>query len=341
MARDTRSFKYQKRSKEDVRTRANMRGGNFDSFIKPEYKMYKVRDGKNLIRIMPPTWDDAKHYGFDIYVNYGIGADNQSYLSLSKMKGEADPIADARKQAEREGDKDLAKALRANQRILMWIIDRQDEDEGPQLWAAPFTVDKDIANVSFDEDTKEVVFIDDPENGCDVRFHKEGEGMLTKYPGAKIKLLKPSPLCEDEKLQDEWLEYVQENPIPDCLNYYDAEYIASVFDGQVRGKDEEIDEKPRRRKPTEDEEDPDEKPRRRVAKPAEDEEDENPTGRRGRRALVDSDDHEDDNQEEKPSRRSRLKPEPEEESEEEPEEKPKPSLRDRLRARRQPAEDED
>ena len=64
--REERSFKYHRRSKEDVKARANMRGGGFDSFIKPEFKRYKVRDGKNMVRILPATWEKPKHYGFDI-----------------------------------------------------------------------------------------------------------------------------------------------------------------------------------------------------------------------------------------------------------------------------------
>ena len=113
---EQRSFKYKARTKEDVKSRANMRGGNFDSIIKPQYKVYKVKEGKNLIRILPPTWEDAKHYGYDLYVNYGIGADNQSYLSLSKMKGEKDPLQEAKRAAESEGDKETAKALSPTQR---------------------------------------------------------------------------------------------------------------------------------------------------------------------------------------------------------------------------------
>src|SRR5882672_7315340 len=135
---NNRRFTYTQRTKEDIKERANSRGGSFDSFIKPQYKMYKVREGKNVVRILPPTWEKPKHYGFDIWVNYGIGADNQSYLSLSKMKNQKDPIAEARTVASREGDDNLARALQARQRILMWVIDRQAEDEGPQLWAAAF-----------------------------------------------------------------------------------------------------------------------------------------------------------------------------------------------------------
>jgi hypothetical protein len=240
---ERRSFQYQKRSKDDVKERANAQGGGFDRFIKPSYKTYKVRDGKNLIRVLPPTWEGAKHYGYDIYVNYGIGVDDQSYLSLSRMLSKPDPLAEARRAAEREGNQELAKQLNPTQRVLMWLIDRLNEDEGPQLWAAPFTVDKALANISFDEDTREVIYIDDPEEGCDVRFYREGQGLKTKYDGSKMKLLKPTPLHEDSALMNEWLDYVSENPIPDCLNYYDYDHILSVYDGQTsnkaKGKDED------------------------------------------------------------------------------------------------------
>ncbi len=89
-------FQYARRTVDDVKERANKRGGNFDSIYKSSFKVYKVREGKNMLRILPPTWEKPKHYGFDIWVNYGIGADNQSYLSLSKMKNQKDPIAEAR-----------------------------------------------------------------------------------------------------------------------------------------------------------------------------------------------------------------------------------------------------
>src|SRR6204780_3450159 len=146
MARDTKpKFNYRQRSVDNVKERANMRGGDFDSLIKSKYKVFKPKDGKNLVRIMPPTWDDAKHYGFDVWVNYGIGVDNQSYLSLSKMKGEKDPLAETKHVADKDGDKDMAKALKPRQRIGMWVVDRNAEEEGPQLLLAPFSVEKSLA----------------------------------------------------------------------------------------------------------------------------------------------------------------------------------------------------
>jgi len=344
MAKSERSFNYQKRSREDVKARANMRGGGFDSYIKQEFKRYKVRDGKNMVRILPATWEKPKHYGYDIFVNYGIGADNQSYLSLSKMDAEGeygkDPLAAARKEAQREGDDDTAKALAPRQRVLVWVIDRLDEDEGPQLWDIPFSVDKDFVNLCLDEDTKEVVYPDDPEEGHDLRFYKEGSGLNTKYPGGRMKLMDAAPLHEDQDVQDEWLGFVKDNPVPDCLQYYDADAISAAFDGQVRGKDED-EEKPKRRGHDDDE---DEKPKsKRKAADDDDEppfeEDEKPK----RKARAEP---EDDDEPKKPSRRQRVTEEAEDEPDEKPKRKaaaedddetdeaPKKSLRERLAERR-------
>ena len=279
-----RSFRYKPRTKEAVKERANMKGGGFDGIFKPQFKKYKMRDGKNIIRVLPPTWEGANHYGYDIWINYSIGADNSAYLSLSKMKNEADPLAEARREADREGDEKLAKELQPRQRVCMWIIDRQDEDEGPQIFDAPFTVDKALANLSLDEDTKEVTMIDDPDNGCDFRFYKEGSGLKTDYDASKMKLLKPSPLSDDEKLQEEWLGYVNENPIPECLQFYDYDHIAGVFNGTSKSKkdedddDEDTPKKRTRGRVTDDDED--EAPKAKRKAPVDDDEDEAPAKRK-------------------------------------------------------------
>jgi hypothetical protein len=329
MAKAERGFRYEKRSREDVKARANMRGGGFDSYIKQEFKRYKVRDGKNMVRILPATWEKPKHYGYDIFVNYGIGADNQSYLSLSKMGVEdeygKDPLVAARKEAQREGDEDTAKALAPRQRVLVWVIDRLDEDEGPQLWDIPFSVDKDFVNLCLDEDTKEVVYPDDPEEGHDLRFYKEGSGLNTKYPGGRMKLQDASPLHEDADVQGEWLDFVKENPVPDCLQYYDADAISAAFDGQVRGKDEDAEEKPKRR--GRDDDDEDEKPRSKREAADDDDEDDKPKKPSRRERVQESDD---DEPEEKPKRKAVA-----EDDDGEPEnEAPKKSLRERLAERR-------
>jgi len=336
MAKEQRSFRYEKRSKDSLKERANMKGGNFDTYIKPKFKQWKPKDGKNLIRILPPTWKKADapwqstaHYGLDIYVNFNIGADNQSYLSLSKMQQGDDPLAEARREAQKEGDKDLAKALNPSQRILYWIIDRLDEDEGPLLWAAPFTFDKSLSNLCIDEDTKEVMFIDDPEEGCDVRFYKEGTGLTTKYDPSKMKVLKESPIHEDEEIQADWLDFITDNPLPETLNFYSYDHINGTFNGQAGRKEDDDDEKPvRSRRAKEPDDDEDEKPARskRRADP-EDEPEEKPA--RSRRKA-----EPEDEPEEKPAR-SRRRADPEDEPDDEPDEKPA-----RSRRRAEPEDDE-
>lgn len=368
--KEERGFRYVKRTKDDLKERANMKGGNFASLFKTKYKQWTPKDGKNLIRILPPTWDDARHYGMDIFINYSIGADNEKYLSLSKHGKGADPLEEARREAQREGDKELAKALSPNQRILYWIIDRNDEDEGPILWAAPFTFDKSLSNLCIDEDTKEVIFLDDPAKGRDVRFYKEGTGLLTKYDPSKMKLLAESPICDDEGLENEWLDFIQDNPLPDVLNFYSYEHIKNTFDGQAgrKDEDEETEEKPARRRAAVEEDEPKPRGRQHVSHRAsdpEDEPDEKPVRRgprrdqeldpddeseekpvaRGRRVAIDPDDEpeekpvrrraaavaDDEEDESPPSTRRTTKSEPEEGS---------GSLRERLARRRRSGDDD-
>lgn len=318
--KEERGFRYQKRTKDDLKERANMKGGNFDTYIKPKFKQWKPKEGKNLIRILPPSWGDARHYGLDIFVNFNIGADNQSYLSLSKHEKGADPLAEARREAQKEGDKDLAKALNPSQRILYWIIDRNDEDEGPILWAAPFTFDKSLSNLCIDEDTKDVMFIDDPAKGRDVRFYREGSGLKTTYDPSKMKVLPASPIHDDEGLENEWLDFIADNPLPEVLNFYEYDHIKGMFDGQAGSRDDD-DEKParsKRRVADDDDDKPVARSKGRAKPEAEDDDDEEPTPRkRGPRRDQDPEDAEDED--DKPVARSRRRADPEEDDE--PEEK--------------------
>jgi hypothetical protein len=232
-----RRFQYKPRDPNVVKTRATQRGSDFDSIFKEGLKIFKPKEGKNTIRILPPGWEGADHYGYDAYINYGIGINDQAYLSLSEMRKEADPLHEARRKAERAGDKELADSLRPTKRVMMFLIDRTAEDEGPQLWPAPWTVDKAFCSLSIDDESGAALPVDDPDEGHDIRFYKEGTGRTTKYPAERMRILKPSKLSENERLAEEWLEQIAENSIPECLNFYDYDHIAAAFDGHVRESD--------------------------------------------------------------------------------------------------------
>jgi len=231
-------FKYVSRPREKW-TEAKSTTGGFDTPIKSQFKVYKVKDGKNMIRILPPTWENPDHYALTIYVNYNIGPDRGTYLSLSKMIGKPDPVAEARERARQAGDEKLAQDLGWRERRLMWVIDRNAEEEGPQLFICPATVDASIVNLCADEDTRELIEIDNPDEGRDVRFYREGQGLKTKYDAAKMRIMPASPLHRDPSIQAEWLGYAIENPVPGCLQYYDYDHIAAAFGGNLTPRDDD------------------------------------------------------------------------------------------------------
>lgn len=242
----SRSYEYHTRSVDDAEERGAMGNQDFDKLLKPGSKLFKVRDGDNRVRIMPPTWEGAKHYGLDVWVHYGVGPDRQSYLCLRKhgAEGERCPICDERDEVRGDNDADekYVKELEAKRRVLVYLVDRDDERSGEQAWFMPQSLDKDIVKISIDKDTREVLPIDHPEDGYDVTFEKSGKGVNTKYDGVAI-ARRSSPLGKRQ-----WLENAMDNPLPDQLKVFDGEHIAKVFgargpqrDSRDRGRDRDDD----------------------------------------------------------------------------------------------------
>lgn len=195
--------------------------------------MYKPGDGANIIRIMPPTWQDADHFGLDIYVHYEVGPDNPSYLCLEKMKGEPCPICEERARATKDNDSEYADKLKPAKRVLVYLIDRDNERDGPKIWSMPWTIDRDLCKLVVDRRSGEVLPIDDPEKGYDIEFDRTGKGTHTKYVGLAI------ARRESDIGKPEWLDFVVDNPLPDQLQFYDYDHIAKQFGGQgsSRGDD--------------------------------------------------------------------------------------------------------
>ena len=222
-------YEYHARDDESAKKRATQGGGDFDRLLIDGVKGWKPNDKDNRIRILPPTWPGAKHFGLDVYVHYGVGPDRNSYLCLNKMKGLPDPIAEEyailKRDARNDADDKAAKELSPKPRVLVYLIDRDHEKDGVQAWMMPAGLDKDIVKVSIDKDTGEVLPIDHPDDGYDVSFEKNGQGMTTKYEGVAI-ARRSSPLGRSE-----WMEYAVDNPLPDQLNFYSYEHIAGVFNG--------------------------------------------------------------------------------------------------------------
>jgi len=232
-------FKYRGRSIDTINQRATQTAGAFDSYTNAKFPKFKVSDGDNEIRIMPLTWNDVDtwgdNWGIELWVHHSIGPDNNAYLCLKKMKGQDCYLCDA--QAEHAHDDDaedqdsLARKLKPTRRILAWLVDRKKEKDGPVLWAMPWTLERDIQGRCKNKKTGEPILIDHPSSGYDVSFNKTGKERLTKYVSVDISR-EPSPLSDDGKTKKKWLEFIEQNPLPDTLCFYDNDYIEKMFRGK-------------------------------------------------------------------------------------------------------------
>lgn len=243
-------FVYQPRDTEKIQQRATRRISGGESYFSEHVKFFTPREGDHEIRILPPTWPDAEHFGIDVWLHYGIGPDGGSYLCPQKMNGEPCPMCEERARAQKEGEDDLANALASRPRVAFYLIDRRDARSGPKVWSSPPRTEKEICAQAHDKKTRSFVNLDDPsEDGYDVSFTVEGTGMHTRYTSIKVDR-SPSPLSDDSDLADQWLEQINEHPLSDCLVFFDYDHLKNVLEGGVRvdpkgDKKEERDTKPR------------------------------------------------------------------------------------------------
>jgi len=181
-------FTSKRRTREQVEKAARSSSRNRDFMFSDSFKMFKPRDNKNKIRILPPTWDDSDDFGLPIFVNYEIGPDNNTYLSLHEMKGVDDPIFEERQRALKAGDEAYANSLLPRKRILCWLIDRKAEDEGPQLWPMPFSLARQLNQMSLGDDTGEASRPISP-NELGKKRPSDVEGLTMDDPRAQEQML--------------------------------------------------------------------------------------------------------------------------------------------------------
>lgn len=233
-------FKYHPRGGEAIQRRAEQQGGQFDSIFKDGVDKWRPKDGENVIRILPPTWEDHDHYGLDIWIHGYVGPDRSTYLCPQKMNNEPCPICKAERDAKAEGEEDEAKQLKPRRQVAVWIIDRGDEAPMPKLFTMSWSMDRDIASLCHNKRTGKVLLIDHPDEGYDISFTRTGKGLNTRYIGMAVDR-ESSSIVDDEGDQEKILEYIQENPIPDLLNFYDSDYLGKVIEGGAGERDEELD----------------------------------------------------------------------------------------------------
>lgn len=231
-------FDYEKRQYEDVQERATQRGGDFDSWLKQGVTLFKPKEGLNTVRFIPIPGKIARelgirHYGMNVFIHYNVGGDKNSYPCLDSMKGQPCPCCDYRKQLEHDrAPKEEIKEVAARKNVIVWVIDRDEERAGPKLWPMTWTIDKEFSQLSLASDDRSYLPIEDPNDGYDVSFRREGTGLSTKYTG-KLIARNVSYLMRDEREQASVLRFVEENPLPDVVQYYTAEEMDATLNGRA------------------------------------------------------------------------------------------------------------
>jgi gp32 DNA binding protein like len=222
------AFQFKRRTQEAVESRASQQGGGFDSFLKDEYRSFKI-NSDNSIRILPrDAREDADHYGQDVWVHYNVGPERGSVICPYKMANEPCPVCEEHAKAERRGDdEDTLRQLKASRRVLVWLIDRKNEEQGPVLWAMPWTVDRDISKACKDRETGSFYFPEDPQEGYDVYFDRSGTPPRVEYGGFQ---LSRKPNSVSEKI----LEFISQNPLMETLRFRGYDEIKMMFEGASR-----------------------------------------------------------------------------------------------------------
>jgi hypothetical protein len=218
---------------------AENRGGGFDNFYKEGTKLFKPHKGANLVRILPPGWSKPKHYGFPVYVHGNVGPNNRQYLCLLPQNNPGSPhkrcpVCDALYDLGTRATQQDRTDLKPKLAYLYYVVDRDAEKEGVQVWRTSGRSNSEIAVQSMDRRNRAVLNITHPDKGYDVEFTRVGEGRTqTRYHGFMV-MRESSPLSDSDKRQEQWLDYVYDNPLPDILVFHKPERIEEEFYGRAR-----------------------------------------------------------------------------------------------------------
>ena len=242
MARSSeRRYDYTPASYEDTVDRAERRGSMFDSLLK-DAKIYKSKQGANLLRILPQGWkSDKNHYGLTVWIHGDVGPDDRRYLCLRENPSspyKRCPICEELYRLGSRATPEDKAQLRPKPNVMFYVIDRDNERDGVQVWMTSPKSDTELAAQSTNRRTKAAIDVVNPDKGYDLEFVRTGSGRnTTRYGGFRF-AWDPSPLSDDERQMDQWLAVAFEKPLPELLNFYPPEHIERVFYGHEKSEDD-------------------------------------------------------------------------------------------------------
>jgi hypothetical protein len=237
---------YEAPSYQEATEVSERRTSQYDSIIKPTGpKFFKARPNNNTIRILPPTWAGAKHYSYEAKVHNDVGAQKQQYICLDQNEMAPErgcPLcAERNQQGITYEDKEK---LRAKSRNFIYLIDRFNSSTGPLLWSISTQSDKEILIQSLVKRTQEYLPIAHPIKGYDIDFYRDGDGLATRYRGFMVSR-ESTPISTNQSEMRRWIDYIDNNPIPETLQFFSPKHIKEVYYGYADSEKPERNEEER------------------------------------------------------------------------------------------------
>lgn len=221
-----------------VSKKVNNLKNNGDSGVDYKKNFWKPEmDKQSKVRIVPSAYNEDMPFE-EMYFHYGIA--KHPMPSLSNY-GEQDPIEEFAQELYDKGGKEnwsLAGKIQPKMRVYTPVIVRGEEDQGVRLWGISKTLYNELLNHAQNEEIGDYT---DVKNGFDLTVSKfKGAGT---YPEIKVEVArKQSPLSEDPKQVEEWLQN-QPNPY-ESFKKYDREYMINKFKDYLNGVDDSQPAKP-------------------------------------------------------------------------------------------------
>ena len=279
-------------------------------------KYWKPKEGKNIIRILPP-WNDEGLFYFEAALHYGFkdGAKTKAYPCLAMYEQEC-PICEFAKKLAKE-DKQMAGGITSRKKFYANIIDRNSNNV--MIWGFSMKVLRTLLAYVQDPDWGDFT---DPEEGHDIVVERTGSGKLdTKYE-VRIKP-KPSEICLnnwESKVIDLSTEVVEEADEDVLLQAIEDNYGKGAGSKKKNEDDDDNDddneeEHKKKKKSSEDDDEDEDK---------EDDED----NKKSKKSSKESDDDEEE-EEDEPKKKKKSKEDEDDEDEDDEEEEDEPKKKKR------------
>ena len=210
--------------------------GRYRSYMKSEYlsKIWNPVRGTHVISILP-TWSPSEDkYTFfnKVYYHSNVGINEDNYVCMARMYKKrcfiCERYAEYIKECEEKDmdpEDEKLRTMRPAQRVLYnvrVVSDERSIGEGNRIFMAPAKkLHSQILELCKNPRTGELVSVGDVDEGMDVQFTKEGEGIGTEYKGIR--------LVDRDPIPDEWL-----HDLPNLEETYERpeyEELKSVYLG--------------------------------------------------------------------------------------------------------------